>query len=90
MCNFLEAHAGWLRQIYLASRNASASKDVLIADFTMNRPEKTDNLIENAALRIVCGRRYGLAGRNGVGCRRQRPMTRGGKKKRGGGRGGAN
>lgn len=53
-------------QIYLKSRTASASKDILINDFTMMRPEKTEPLIENASLRVVHGRRYGLIGRNGV------------------------
>ena len=41
--------------------------DVNISEFSLMKPEKTVPLIENAALRLVTGRRYGLVGRNGVG-----------------------
>eukprot|EP00048_Salpingoeca_helianthica_P009515 m.136397 g.136397 ORF g.136397 m.136397 type:complete len:732 (+) comp14888_c2_seq1:80-2275(+) len=44
-----------------------ASTDVNIGEFTLLKPEKTVPLIENGALRLVTGRRYGLVGRNGVG-----------------------
>ena len=62
-----EAAAREALQIYLQARNTSNTKDLLVSEFTMMRPEKTEPLIENAMLRIVAGRRYGLLGRNGIG-----------------------
>eukprot|EP00053_Salpingoeca_punica_P015484 m.142854 g.142854 ORF g.142854 m.142854 type:complete len:778 (+) comp16723_c0_seq1:702-3035(+) len=55
-------------EIFLSSLQLSTGvKSVNIAEFSLSKPEKTSLLIEQASLRLVSGRRYGLVGRNGVG-----------------------
>ena len=42
-------------------------RDVIIESFTMKTPDDKTELIKNASLRLVQGRRYGLIGANGHG-----------------------
>eukprot|EP00041_Stephanoeca_diplocostata_P034146 m.1146928 g.1146928 ORF g.1146928 m.1146928 type:complete len:759 (+) comp24470_c0_seq4:144-2420(+) len=52
---------------YLQTRGSSGTRDVLIQDYNMYKPGTTTLLLESTELKLVCGRRYGLCGRNGVG-----------------------
>eukprot|EP00039_Didymoeca_costata_P029951 m.27197 g.27197 ORF g.27197 m.27197 type:complete len:734 (+) comp7873_c0_seq2:185-2386(+) len=54
-------------QEYLKQRGSSKTRDVLIPQFTIERPNTTLPLLEETTLRLVDGRHYGLCGVNGSG-----------------------
>jgi ATP-binding cassette subfamily F protein 3 len=54
-------------QTYLASSSKGKSKEINIEGFSMATPDSSNELLTDAALRLVEGRRYGLIGRNGIG-----------------------
>lgn len=52
---------------YLEHRTSASTRDVIISDYTLLKPGSTEKLLDSTTLKLVGGRRYGLAGRNGVG-----------------------
>ena len=52
---------------YLAAEKTGKQTDVDIDGVALSTPEGTQELLTNASLKFVTGRRYGLIGRNGVG-----------------------
>lgn len=56
-------------QIYLkaARENTTRNKEVDVPHFSMTTPDGGTELLANASIKFVPGRRYGLIGRNGVG-----------------------
>lgn len=52
---------------YLAAEKTGKPTDVDLVGVGLSTPEGTQELLSNASLKFVTGRRYGLIGRNGVG-----------------------
>ena len=52
---------------YLAAEKTGRPTDVDLSGVGLSTPEGTQELLSNATLKFVTGRRYGLIGRNGVG-----------------------
>jgi len=52
--------------IYLAHRNIRGPRDIHVQGFRLLTPNN-EELLSDADLRLIDGRRYGLIGRNGVG-----------------------
>eukprot|EP00808_Paulinella_micropora_P018653 g68535.t1 len=53
-------------ETYLKHRHDKGPKDIHVMGFTLNSPGG-ECLVDDADLQLVCGRRYGLIGRNGIG-----------------------
>eukprot|EP00475_Leptophrys_vorax_P018097 TRINITY_DN2470_c0_g1_i1.p1 TRINITY_DN2470_c0_g1~~TRINITY_DN2470_c0_g1_i1.p1 ORF type:complete len:729 (+),score=225.89 TRINITY_DN2470_c0_g1_i1:40-2226(+) len=53
--------------VMMGTNASGKSKTINLSDVTLNPIDGGSPLLDNAAIRIVDGRRYGLIGRNGVG-----------------------